>query len=275
MLISAGVGFPATLEAKLEKNAHSLEIFALTGIPKVKAGDDVGGLIADAMRSNGKRWQRGDIVVVAQKIVSKAEGRVRKASDIVPTDEALEYARITGKDARKVQAVLDESTEIVRACDHPPDGVLISRHRQGWICANAAIDESNVGDDDALLLLPEDPDASARRIASRIYDRTGIEPGVIVSDTFGRPWRRGLVNVAIGLSGVPALDSWIGRRDAFGRQLQVSQQATADEVAAAAGLLMAKDGLTPAILVRGLAWKSCSNSHARSYVRPLEEDLFK
>lgn len=250
-------------------------MFALDGIPHVKPGDDVGALIVHAMEAMGEPWQEGDIVVVAQKIVSKAEDRFRRLDDITPSNSAHDYAQATGRDPRKIQAVLDESTEVVRVGGTPPNGVIIARHRHGWICANAAIDESNVGEDGTLLLLPDDPDDSARRIAQTIRRRAGITPGVIVSDTFGRPWRLGLVNVAIGVANIAVLDDWIGRADAYGRALQVSQQATADELAAATGMLMGKANLTPAVVVRGLSWEIDEAASAKQYVRPFKEDLFK
>jgi coenzyme F420-0:L-glutamate ligase / coenzyme F420-1:gamma-L-glutamate ligase len=253
----------------------SIQLFTLPGIPDVQSGDDVGTLIVDAMAARADRWRSGDIIVVAQKIVSKAEGRTRRVADIEPSADALAHAHVSGKDPRKVQAMLDESVEVVRVAALPPDGLVITRHRHGWVCANAAIDESNVGEEGTLLLLPEDPDASARRIADVVLARSGVTPGVIVSDTFGRAWRRGLVNVAIGLANIPALVNWIGRTDAYGRTLQVSQPALADELAAAAGLLMGKDSFTPVVVVRGLAWEMDAAASARQFVRPFKEDLFK
>ncbi|WP_207005478.1 coenzyme F420-0:L-glutamate ligase [Trinickia mobilis] len=253
----------------------SLRLFALPGIPEVRRGDDVGTLIDDAMAHAGESWHAGDIVVVAQKIVSKAEGRTRRLSDIVPGTEARVYAHASGKDPRKVQAMLDESVEVMRLSALPPDGVVITRHRHGWVCANAAIDESNVGEEGTLLLLPDDPDASARRIADTVAARAGVTAGVIVSDTFGRPWRHGLVNVAIGVANVPALVNWVGRPDAYGRPMRISQPALVDELAAAAGLLMGKDSFTPAIVVRGLDWEVDPAAHARQIVRSSKEDLFQ
>ncbi|NML32358.1 coenzyme F420-0:L-glutamate ligase [Paraburkholderia antibiotica] len=255
--------------------SRAMELVALPGIPEVREGDDVGALLVAAMERAGYRWRAGDIVVIAQKIVSKAEGRTRRLADIEPGDTARQYAEVSGKDPRKVQAMLDESVGVVRVARVPPDGLVITRHRHGWVCANAAIDESNVGEDGTVLLLPLDPDASAARVARTIAARSGIAPGVIVSDTFGRAWRRGLVNVAIGVANVPALVNWIGRADAYGRPLQVSQPALADEVAAAAGLLMGKDSFTPAVLVRGLGWDIDHGANARQLVRPLKEDLFQ
>lgn len=253
-----------------------LEMFALQGLPEIRPGDDLGEMIARAMQANGHALAEGDILAVAQKVVSKAEGRFRTLSEIMPTARAMELAEQSGKDARKVQAILDESTDILRVVRVPPDGIIIARHRQGWVCANAGIDESNLGHvEGRLLLLPEDADASAKRIARRIADLSGVQPGVVVTDTFGRPWRRGLVNIALGCSGVEAIVNWIGRDDAYGKPLAVTQQAFADEIAAASGLLMAKDGGTPVVVLRGLKWQPGTGTSGRSYVRPLQEDLFR
>jgi coenzyme F420-0:L-glutamate ligase/coenzyme F420-1:gamma-L-glutamate ligase len=253
-----------------------MRAFALRGIPNVQPGDDIAGFIVSAMNALGESWQPSDIVVVAQKIVSKAEDRFRDLAEIVPGEQAREFAGICGKDPRKVQAILDESAEILRVARAAPDGIVIARHSSGWVCANAGIDESNVGPGDGrLLLLPVDPDASARRIADGIESRTRMRPGVVITDTFGRPWRQGLVNVAIGLSDVSPIIDWVGQKDAFGRELQVSQQAFADEVAAASGLLMPKDAATPVVVFRGLHWRANVDARARNYVRPLNKDLFK
>lgn len=255
--------------------SSAMELLALPGMPEVREGDDVGELVVAAMARAGRQWRTGDIVVIAQKVVSKAEGRTRRLADIEPSQMAWEYAAASGKDPCKVQAILDESVGVVRVAKVPPDGLIITRHRHGWVCANAAIDESNVGEDGIALLLPDDPDASAARVARTIEAHSGIVPGVIVSDTFGRAWRRGLVNVAIGAANVPAVVNWIGQVDAYGRPMQVSQPAFADEVAAAAGLLMGKDSFTPAVLVRGLGWDIDHGANARQLVRPLKEDLFQ
>ncbi|MDR5761398.1 coenzyme F420-0:L-glutamate ligase [Caballeronia sp. LZ035] len=254
----------------------SVEAFALSGIPEVRPDDDIAAFIADAMEASGRTWEPSDIVVVAQKIVSKAENRIRHVAEIEPGREAREISAACGKDARKVQAILDESTDILRVVPARPAGLVIARHVSGWVCANAGIDESNLGGNEGqLLLLPVDPDASARRIAHGIAARTAIRPGVIVTDTFGRAWRNALVNVAIGLSDVPPIIDWVGQKDAFGRELQVSQQAFADEIAAASGLLMPKDAATPVVIFRGLQWRADPDASARRYVRPLNEDLFK
>lgn len=251
-----------------------LRLFAPAGIPEVAPGDDLAALIGDALERNGESLVAGDVVAVAQKIVSKAEGRMRMLDDILPTARAWAIAQLSGKDARKVQAILDESTDIVRIAAFPPDGLVIARHRLGWVCANAGIDESNVGREGALLLLPADPDRSARAIAAGLRRRFGAQVGVVVTDTFGRAWRRGQVNVAIGVAGVPAVKSLAGEPDAYGRPLQVTEPALADEVAAAAGLLMGKSGGTPVIVLRGLAWTADAAARARQLVRPVKEDLF-
>lgn len=253
-----------------------IEIFAIPGIPEIEAGADLGRLIVAAMAAAGERWARGDVIAVAQKVVSKAEGRTRALKDIEPSERAREIARQSGKDARKVQAILDESSDILRVVPAKPDGIVIARHRQGWVCANAGIDESNLGQHQGeLLLLPLDPDASARRIADTIQALTGVRPGVLITDTFGRPWRRGLVNIALGLSEVPAIVDWIGKNDAYGRPLQVSQQALGDEIAAASGLLSLKDAALPVTVFRNLQWSASPAASGNQFVRPLKEDLFQ
>lgn len=259
-----------------QRHVERIEMFAIPGIPEIDAGDDLGKIIVEAMAAAGEQWVEGDVIAVAQKIVSKAEGRTRALADIDPSDEAREIAAKCGKDARKVQAILDESSDILRVVPTKPDGIVIARHRQGWICANAGIDESNLGKRHGeLLLLPLDPDASARRIADGIQAQTSVRPGVVVTDTFGRPWRRGLVNIALGLSEVPAIVDWIGRNDAYGRQLQVSQQALADEIAAASGLLSLKDAAMPVTVIRHLKWSAAPAASGHHYFRPLKEDLFQ
>jgi coenzyme F420-0:L-glutamate ligase/coenzyme F420-1:gamma-L-glutamate ligase len=247
----------------------------IPGLPDVKAGDNLGLLLRAALKSHGAALSKGDILVVAQKIVSKAEGRLKRYADIMPSSEALTLGRRLRKDPRKVELILRESRRIVRAIDRPglPEGILITEHKLGFICANAGVDESNLEQSDAALLLPEDPDGSARTLRQQL-EREAAPIGVIISDTFGRPWRMGQVNVAIGLAGVPATLDLIGRADAFGRTLLVTQPAFADELAAAAGLLMTKHGRTPVVLCRGLDWTP-GESSARDLIRPIDEDLFR
>jgi len=253
-----------------------IELFVVPGLPEIVPGDDVGAMLVEAARLAGETLLDSDIILVAQKVVSKSEGRFRRLVDIVPMAEALDIAAKCGKDPRKVQAILDESTSILRVVAAPPDGIVIARHRCGWVSANAGIDESNLGPSEGqLLLLPEDPDASARRIADSIERLASCRPGVVITDTFGRPWRTGLVNVALGTSDVKPIISWVGKRDAYGRRLEVSEQAFADELAAAAGLLMVKDASTPAVIVRGLRWERAPGARAGDYVRSLDKDLFQ
>jgi coenzyme F420-0:L-glutamate ligase/coenzyme F420-1:gamma-L-glutamate ligase len=190
----------------------------------------------------------GDIVVVAHKVVSKAEGRVRRLADVEPSDKARDLAAPAGKDPRSVQVVLDEAVELLRA----ERGVLICVTRHGFVCANAGVDASNAAHPDELILLPSDPDASARAIREAILDATGERPGVIVSDSFGRAWRTGQTDVAIGAAGVTAVDDWRGKPDAAGRELRATAIAAGDAIAGAADLARAKDAYVPAVLVRGL-----------------------
>lgn len=267
-----GVG--AMGRAYIAQEAASFSAFAVPGIPEVAEGDDLASLIAVALDET--HLEPGDIVVVAQKIVSKAEGRMKAYDDYVPSPEALCIADEIGKDARKVEAILSESSEVIRARRMGADGLLITRHRQGWICANAAIDESNLGAGKSgkLLLLPEDPDASARTLRAGLEKRFAGPIGVIVTDTFGRPWRNGLVNVAIGTAGVAAIVDWTDRTDAYGRGLKATLPAFADEIAAAAGLLMQKDAGRPVIVMRGLRWHDRPEASARDVLRPLSQELF-
>jgi coenzyme F420-0:L-glutamate ligase/coenzyme F420-1:gamma-L-glutamate ligase len=249
---------------------------ALTGIPEVRAGDDTAEFIRDALVRLGIALQDGDILAVAHKMVSKAEGRMLSLRDVSPGAEARALAKDLQKDARKLEVILQESRRMIRTRDgrEGREGLVISEHRLGFICANGAVDQSNVPDEDTVILLPKDPDASARALRSRLHEWTGVRVGVVVSDTFGRPWRRGLVNVAIGLAGVPACVDLRGRPDASGRTLRATMPALADEVAAAAGLLMAKNAQVPVVLVRGLAWDETVSS-GRDLLRPEEDDLFR
>ena len=212
------------------------------------------------------------MIVVAHKVVSKAEGRVRVLADVEPGERALELAAEHAKDPRLVQVVLDESAELVRA----RDGVLIARTRHGFVCANAGVDQSNASRPGEVVLLPEDPDASARRLRAGIAAALGVRPAVVVSDSFGRPWRLGQTDVAIGLAGLAPLDDWGGRRDAFGRDLRVTVIAVAD-AAAAADLARAKDARRPAVLVRGLERHVTAEDGpgAAALLREPEHDLFR
>lgn len=211
--------------------------------------------------------------MVAHKVVSKAEGRLRPLAEVEPGDRAVAFAREHGKDPRLVQVVLDESAEVLRA----ERGVLVSVTRHGLVCANAGVDRSNVPGEDTALLLPEDPDASARRLRAGIAAARGVRPGVLVTDSFGRAWRLGQTDVAIGAAGLVPLDDWAGRRDSDGGELRATAIAVADAAAAAADLVRAKDSGEPAVLVRGLGRfvTPGDGPGAGALRRPREEDLFR
>jgi coenzyme F420-0:L-glutamate ligase/coenzyme F420-1:gamma-L-glutamate ligase len=215
----------------------------------------------------------GDVLVVAHKVVSKAEGRLRRLVEIEPGERARALALEHGKDPRLVQAVLDESAELLRASD----GVLICVTGNGLVCANAGVDQSNVSAEGELVLLPEDPDASARRLRAGIETARGVRPAVVIADSFGRAWRMGQADVAIGAAGLVPLEDWRGRPDAYGRALRVTSIAIADAVAGAADLARAKDSREPAVLVRGLDRYVTTGDGpgAAALRRPREQDLFR
>ena len=255
--------------------AGELSIRALTGLPEITAGADLGALIAGALPpDDGLR--PGDVLVVAHKAVSKAEGRVRRLDDVVPSPRAEVLAHQGGKDPRHVQVVLDESRELLRA----ERGVLICVTHHGFVCANAGVDASNVaaGASGAeVILLPRDPDGSARALRARLRELTGVAPGVVITDSFGRAWRHGQVDVAIGIAGVQPLEDWRGRRDSVGRELRATWIAIADELAAAADLARGKDSRQPAVRVRGLARHVTEDDGpgAQALLRPAADDLFR
>ena len=242
-----------------------VELIGVEGLPEVRPGDDLAGLIA-AHAS----FEPGDVVVVAQKVVSKAEGRLVGLAKVTAGKDALRIAPllVARPDPRMVQVALDESVRVLRS-----ERVLITETRHGFVCANSGVDHSNVGGRDALTLLPVDPDASAARLRSVLRELTGVELAVIVSDTFGRPWRLGIVNVALGVAGLPALVDLRGTLDDDGKSLHATVLAVADEIAAAAGHVMGKTGRTPAVIVRGLELRG--GGSGRDLIRPPEEDLFR
>jgi coenzyme F420-0:L-glutamate ligase / coenzyme F420-1:gamma-L-glutamate ligase len=252
--------------------AAELSVAALTGIPLVRPGDNLADLILGALAASGLSLQRSDVVVIAQKIVSKAEGRIVDLRTVAPSERAWALAAEVGKDARLVELILSESTEVVRH----RKGVLVVAHRSGTVLANAGIDASNVaGDDQHVLLLPEDCNRSCRDIRSRLAARTGVQPGVIIIDSLGRAWRNGTVGMALGTAGVPALLDLRGRPDLFGRELKSTQVGVADEIAAAASLLMGQaDEGTPVVLVRGLVLPAADGS-AADLIRDRTLDLFR
>jgi coenzyme F420-0:L-glutamate ligase/coenzyme F420-1:gamma-L-glutamate ligase len=239
---------------------------ALEPLPDVGPGDDLAALIATAASDD---LAGGDVLVVAHKVVSKAEGRVRSLDSIAPDERALELAAEHGKDARLVQAVLDESASVLRA----RDGVLICETHHGFVCANAGVDQSNASEPGQLVLLPLDPDESARRLRAALPGR----PAVVIADSFGRPWRLGQIDVALGAAGLTPLDDWGGRPDAYGRELRVTSIAVADAAAAAADLARAKDSRRPVVLVRGLERYVTEDDGpgAAALRRAREQDLFR
>ncbi|MDP6389652.1 MAG: coenzyme F420-0:L-glutamate ligase [Alphaproteobacteria bacterium] len=253
---------------------RTIELLALPDMPLVQPGDDLAGLILDAVRAADRRLEDGDVLVVAQKIVSKAEDRGVDLGQVTPSAAARRLAEECDKDPRLVELILAESTEVVR---HRP-GVLVVAHRLGVVLANAGIDQSNVDAGDRgerVLLLPRDPDDSCRRLAGDVRRRTGAEVAVIVNDSLGRAWRNGVCGVALGAWGLPALADLRDRVDLFGRPLEVTQVAAADELAAAASLLQgqADEGL-PVVLVRGFAADGSAGG-AGDLIRAKDEDLFR
>lgn len=262
------------LKAGFAPAPRVLSVAAVPGIDEVKAGDDLAAMLVAALDAAGMAPQERDVLVIAQKIVSKAEGRSIALDDIIPSSRALELATITGKDARLVELILTESMEVVRAAPR----VLIVRHRRGWVMANAGIDRSNVPAQDGrerVLLLPENPDATAAALREALMARYGVALAVLICDSFGRPWRHGVTNVALGCAGLPALMDRRGEPDRCGRPLEVTEVAYADAIAGAAALVMGEgaEGL-PAALVRGLDWSAPARP-AAALVRPISEDLFR
>jgi coenzyme F420-0:L-glutamate ligase/coenzyme F420-1:gamma-L-glutamate ligase len=246
-----------------------LRLTRLPGLLEIQAGDDLSEQIVNAARKACLGFKNGDILVVAQKVVSKAEGAVASLAAISPSSKALAIAERHKKDARLVEIILQESRRLVRT-----DPVLICETHHGYICANAGVDHSNVPGEDSVTVLPRDPDLSAKKLAAALLQRTRKRVAVIISDTFGRPWRLGLTNVAIGASGLPVLLDLRGTRDRHGKPLTATVLAVADELAAAAGLLMGKSEGTPVILIRGYRYKP-SNEPATRIIRPAAEDLFR
>ena len=252
------------------RRGAQLTMVGLQGIPEVRPGDDLARLIIAAAGHSGCALQSGDVLVIAQKIVSKAEGRVVPLGDVVPSGVAREFAERWGKDPRVVEVVLREAKRIVRM----DRGLIIAETNHGFICANAGVDLSNVPGEDQVCLLPVDPDGSAMRLRKDLLDGCGAETAVIVSDTFGRPWREGLTNVAIGAAGLNPLVSYIGQKDPYGHTLRVTELAVADELAAAAGLLMGKLERIPVVVIRGYRF-TVTDGGAQTLVRSPERDLFR
>jgi coenzyme F420-0:L-glutamate ligase/coenzyme F420-1:gamma-L-glutamate ligase len=247
-----------------------LRVIGLPGIPIVTPGANLSALIHQAATAAPLSLQAGDVLVVTQKVVSKAEGCLIVLKDVTPSPFAEDYARQWAKDARLVEVVLQQSRRIVKM----ERGVLITETHHGFICANAGVDQSNIEGEEVVAVLPPDPDASARAIRQSLRERLGFEVAVIISDTFGRPWRDGLVNVAIGLSGIQAMKDYTGQIDAQGYELRVSTLAIADELAAAAELVMNKLDNVPVAVVRGYDYPRGEGSLAQ-LIRAPERDLFR
>jgi coenzyme F420-0:L-glutamate ligase/coenzyme F420-1:gamma-L-glutamate ligase len=255
----------------------SLSARAIGALPELRAGDDLARLIADAALP-AEPLRDGELVVIAHKAVSKSEGAVVALADVHPGQRALVLAAQAAaagqeRDPRSIQVVLDESVQIVRA----ERGVLVCRTRHGFVCANAGVDASNAAGSETLIVLPRDPDGSARRIRARLRELTGASVAVLITDSFGRAWRHGQVEVAIGLAGMQPLDDWRGRSDAAGMQLRATWLAVADAAAAVAELARSKDSREPVVVIDGLQRYLCEDDGpgAAALLRPLEEDLFR
>jgi len=253
-------------------SAPALSVFRIPDLPRIEPGADLAAEIVAAVRKANLEPRPGDIFAIAQKVVSKAEGRIVDLHDITPSPDAVELAKRADKDPRLVELILNESRRVVR---HVP-GIIIVEHRLGIVLANAGIDRSNVeGDEDVVLLLPENPDASAAKLKQALENQFAVRLGVIITDSVGRPWRLGTTGIAIGCAGVTALDDLRGQRDLFGRVLQVAEVATADCVAGAAGLVMGEGAEgAPVVLIRGID-AGDSDQNAAALLRPEREDLFR
>ena len=249
---------------------ESIQLVALDGIPEVREGDDLPGLIGAAAEASAIGLGDDDVLVVTQKVVSKAEGRLIDLATVEPRPWAVAFGARWGKDPRQVELVLRESAEIVRI---GPRGLIISRTHHGFVCANAGVDQSNVGSGDAATLLPVDPDASAASIRDGLRHRLGVAPAVIVSDSFGRPWRNGIVNVAVGVAGLAPLLDLRGQPDAAGRVMHATVVAVADQLASAADLAGGKVAQRPVVLVRGYPWAR-GEGGAAAIIMDRQADLF-
>ena len=250
--------------------SSDVRIIGIEGIPEVRAGDDVAALVVAAARTGGVGIETRDVLVVTQKIVSKAEGRIVDLASVTPSPFAERYAAAWEKDARQIEVVLSETKRIVRM----ENGVLICETHHGFVCANAGVDASNVEKSGTVCLLPLDPDASARGIRDGVRAALGIDVAVIVSDTFGRPWREGHVNFAIGVAGIRPLVDYAGQRDPAGYELRVTQMAVVDELAAAAELVHGKLARVPVAIVRGVEYEA-GDAATSELIRPAERDMFR
>lgn len=251
---------------------NSIEIFGITGIPEIQPGDRLGQTIVEASVAQGTSLAPGDILVVTQKIVSKAEGRLLKLSTVEPSEFAVNFAKAADRDPRLIELVLQESKSIVRM--DPDRGVIISETHHGFVCANAGIDQSNIPGDDVVCLLPVDSDESARRILEDVYSASAVRTPVIISDTFGRAWRDGHVNFAVGVAGMDPMMDYRGLPDAQGREMHVTTIAVADEIAAAAELVQFKAIGVPVSVVRGYPFQEFEGNSSQ-LVRARARDMFR
>lgn len=249
---------------------NTIAVIPVPGVPQIRPGDDLPALLLAAIDAAKVGLKDGDILVLCQKIVSKAEGAVVDLGTVTPSAFARQIADMWDKDPRMVEVVLNESSRIVRM----KNGVVITESKHGWVCANSGVDASNTLADDVVILLPKNPDASARRLRLAIERERGPSIGVIITDTFGRPWRDGLVEFALGVSGLDPLDDQRGEEDLQGRELHHTVIAVADELAAAAGLLMEKSAAIPAVIVRGYRYTP-ADIGSESLKRPADADLFR
>ena len=257
------------------ESMDAMRLFAVPELPLIEPGDDLAALIVDRLAATGESLQAGDIVVIAQKVVSKAEGRLVRLADVKPGRQAEEIAATVGKDARVVQVVLDDSNAILRV----RRGLVVVEQRSGWVCANAGVDRSNVqpeGADEYLALLPQDADGSATYLRQRLTDLAGVELAVIVNDSHGRAWRIGTVGVCIGCAGLPPVWNQRGLHDLFGYELVASEECIADELAAAASLIMGQsDEGRPVVIIRGYRMPDVPPAPARTIQRPADMDAFR
>ena len=254
----------------------SVSIFPIYGVPDINVGDNLAIIIGDCLEKSFNEVIDGDIICIAHKIFSKAEGNIYDLKDVSPSEEAISFAKKLNKDPRKVEVILNQSTRVIRAFkrEDQNEGVMICEHRLGFISANAAVDESNVSGTEKVITLPDNPDLSSRNLLIELQNRFKVRLGVVMTDTFGRPWRLGQVNVAVGLAGVPATKKEQGNLDAWGKELFVTEPAFADEISAASGLVIKKASKTPIVLFRGLEWNH-HDSHGSDLLRKQEEDMFR
>jgi len=254
---------------------EQMTLFSVPGLPLFHPGDDLAQLIVERMRNAGQTLESGDILVIAQKVVSKAEGRLVRLSAVTPGNQALELAEITGKDPAIVQVILDDSHEVVRA----RRGLLIVEQKSGWVCAHGGMDRSNVqpvDGEEIVALLPEDSDASAEGLRQRIRELTGVDVAVLISDSHGRPWKFGTMGVCIGCAGIPPLWNQRGMHDLFGYELVASEECIVDELASAAALLMGQSAEgRPAVVIRGYTPPDLPAAPATTIQRPKEFDVFR